>query len=97
MAKNSYLQNGYVRCPHCGHIFKDHKLERYSVGALAGTGKMIGHVGFRMIGSTLGVTIGKVDIGSRMGGQVANYLFGNMNDTKFVLDIKCPKCGFKIG
>lgn len=63
MIKNSCLQNGYVRCPHCGHIFKNHKLERYTIGALSGSGKLIGHVGFRTIGSSLGVTIGKVDIG----------------------------------
>ena len=96
MPKNSYLQNGYVKCPHCGYVFKDYKLKRYSAGLLSGTGHMIGHVRSCMIGSSLGVTIGKVDIGGRLGGQAANYLLGNMNDMKFVLDIKCPKCGHKF-
>lgn len=96
MSKSNCLQNGYVRCPHCGHLFKDHKIERYSIGAVCGTGKLIGHVGFRMIGGTLGVTVANLDVGQRLGGKAADYLFGKMNDMEFVQKKKCPRCGFKF-
>ena len=87
------MNNNNVKCPYCGYKFKDNKFERYSVGTLIGTGKILGHTGFRMAGSALGFTFGKIDIGSRLGGQAAKEIFGNLNDIKFVQKLKCPKCG----
>ena len=88
----------YVKCPNCGYRFKDNKIERYSIGALVGTGKIVGHTGLRMLGNTLGMVAGPngSKIGGRLGGQAAKYIFGNLNDIKFVKKMVCPKCGHKF-
>lgn len=89
----SFTKDKYWKCPRCGCCFKDNAAVRCSKGILISTSKMVTHLGFRMAGGTLGVTIGKIDIGSRIGGQVATYLCGNINDIDFIPDRKCPHCG----
>lgn len=91
-----YTKDKYWKCPHCGYYFKDNAAIRHSKGVLIGTGKFITHLGLRMAGGTLGITLGKINIGSKIGGQVANYLCGNINDLEFIPDLKCPKCNKKI-
>lgn len=39
-----------------------------------------------MAGGTLGITIGKIDIVSRIGEQVATYLCGKLNNIEFIPD-----------
>ena len=87
-----FVKDKYWKCPYCGYYFKDNTAIRCSKSILVGTGKIVAHIGLRMAGGTLGLTIGKIDIGSRLGGQLANCICGNMNDIEFISDRKCPNC-----